>query len=217
MREINQDFETALQAVINELKAPKGQRNSFGNYNYRSAEDIIDAVKPILFEKSLRMKISDSIELVGNRTYVKATVTVIGYGTSDEAIAYAREPETKKGMDEAQITGATSSYARKYALNGMFDIDDTKDADTDEHRKQRDNAPKTVKEEVKPEMIGEALARAKKEINEVLELHDYTRTDQKKAFITMVLEKATIDSIDDAHLVMDALDIEDKELREINE
>ncbi len=207
-----EDFDKALMNVINDLKAPKGQYNSFGKYKYRNAEDIIDAVKPLLFKHSLRMKISDTVELIGNRYYVKATVTVSGFGETDETSAYAREAEEQKGMNDAQITGSTSSYARKYALNGMFDIDDTKDADTNEFKKQADSAPKQVRDriaEVKqgPEPMGEdVLARAKKTINEALEAQDYTRADQKVTFITMVLGKKTIDSIDDADLVMDQIE-----------
>lgn len=128
------DFHGALGRVIANLKAPKGQRNTFGNYNYRNAEDILEAVKPLLAAEGLRMKISDKLSSVENRYYVEATVTVSGYGDSDSTTAFAREAETKKGMDEAQITGAASSYARKYALNGMFCIDDTKDADSHDNR-----------------------------------------------------------------------------------
>lgn len=124
------EFEAALRAVIKDLKAPKSQTNSFGHYSYRNAEDIIEAVKPLLDLNNLRLSISDEIVLIGDRYYVKASVYVDGYGHYISQDAYAREPLTKKGMDESQITGATSSYARKYALNGMFCIDDTKDADS---------------------------------------------------------------------------------------
>ena len=119
-----------LSEIQKELKAPKGQMNKFGGYRYRSCEDILEAVKPLLEDMSL--EISDSIELIGNRFYVKATATLRDNAgkTIAETSAYAREAETKKGMDESQITGAASSYARKYALNGLFCIDDTKDADT---------------------------------------------------------------------------------------
>ena len=213
--ELKKDFDSALMNVINELKAPKGQYNSFGKYNFRSAEDIIDAVKPLLFLQGLRMKISDSVEKIGDRYYVKATVVVKGYGESDEASGYAREAEEQKGMNDAQITGSASSYARKYALNGMFDIDDTKDADTNEFKKQADAAPKEIRnrpEEAKTgaEPMGQPdeLTRAKDIINKELIKHDYTRPDQKQAFITMVIEKPTIDNIDDANAVMDALDAE---------
>ena len=119
-----------LLEVQKKLKAPKNQRNSFGNYNYRSAEDILEAVKPLLAEAGLTMTITDSIEAIGGRVYVKATVTIKGDAEPVVVSAFARESETKKGMDASQITGAASSYARKYALNGMFLIDDTKDADT---------------------------------------------------------------------------------------
>ncbi len=125
-----------------ELKAPKGQYNSFGKYNYRSAEDILEAVKPILYKFGLTQTITDDIVYVGERYYIKATVTVYLGDQSVSVSAFAREPESKKGMDESQITGTASSYARKYALNGMWCIDDTKDADTDEYKQQttkRDN------------------------------------------------------------------------------
>ena len=125
----------ALMAVQSELKAPKGQENTFGKYRYRSAEDILEAVKPLLKANGLYLRISDTVELIGDRYYVKATVTVVDIATGDaeSATAYAREQAEKKGMDAAQVTGATSSYARKYALNALFGIDDTKDADTDEY------------------------------------------------------------------------------------
>lgn len=125
----------ALGKVQAELKAPKNQYNSFSNFNYRSAEDILEAVKPLLKANNLTMIITDSMKQVGDRYYLEAKVKLYGYDSEIEALGIAREPEQKKGMDEAQITGATSSYARKYALNGMFNIDDTKDADTDEHHK----------------------------------------------------------------------------------
>lgn len=125
----------ALMAVQSELKAPKGQKNTFGNYSYRSAEDILEAVKPLLKVNGLYLNISDDVVLIGDRYYVKATVTAvdIATGEAESATAYAREQAEKKGMDAAQVTGATSSYARKYALNALFGIDDTKDADTDEY------------------------------------------------------------------------------------
>lgn len=120
-----------LLQVQSDLKAPKGQYNSFGKYNYRSAEDILEAVKPLLHNEGLVQTISDEIISVGDRIYVKSTVTLYD-AESDESLsasALAREDETKKGMDSSQITGSTSSYARKYALNGMYAIDDTKDSD----------------------------------------------------------------------------------------
>lgn len=129
------DFETALRNVIRELKAPKGQYNGFGKYSYRNAEDILEAVKPLLDEYKLWLTISDEVVMLGDRFYVEAIVRVNGYGKEFTTTAFARETETKKGMDKAQITGSASSYARKYALNGMFCIDDTKDADSMDNSK----------------------------------------------------------------------------------
>ena len=121
-----------------ELKAPKNQVNSFGKYKYRSAEDIIEAVKPILFKYQTALLISDEIVQVADRVYVKATAMLIDETNEELPIkvyGWAREEEVKKGMDAAQITGSASSYARKYALNGLFAIDDTRDADsTNEHK-----------------------------------------------------------------------------------
>lgn len=120
-----------LVKIQKELKAPKNQFNSFGKYNYRSCEDILEAVKPLLGESLLLL--SDSIESHLDRVYVKATATFINGEDRVEVSALAREVENKKGMDDSQITGTSSSYARKYALNGLFLIDDTKDADTTKH------------------------------------------------------------------------------------
>lgn len=137
-----------LLCVQTELKAPKNQRNEFGKYNYRSCEDILEAVKPFLAKYKLAMRITDDMVLVGDRIYVKATVTLTDTENKGflENSAFAREEETKKGMDGSQITGASSSYARKYALNGLFLIDDTKDSDaTNTHgkeEKKEDNKPK---------------------------------------------------------------------------
>lgn len=119
------------------LKAPKSLRNKFGGYNYRSCESILEAVKPLLMEQKCRMILTDRIINLGDRYYVEATATIFNdNGESMSTTAFAREEETKKGMDAAQITGTASSYARKYALNGLFAIDDTKDPDTDEHYKR---------------------------------------------------------------------------------
>lgn len=128
----------ALMAVQAELKAPKGQHNSFGKYDYRSAEDIIEAVKPLLKDNGLFLNMSDEVVLVGDRYYIKATVKVMDVvtGESVQTSALAREAAQKKGMDESQVTGTASSYARKYALNGLFAIDDNRDADTDEYARQ---------------------------------------------------------------------------------
>lgn len=122
-----------LKEIQQQLKAPKNQKNSFGNYNYRSLEDILEAVKPILGRLNLSLTISDEVVNVGTRYYVKAVAKLWQDSkVIAENTAYAREAESKKGMDESQITGATSSYARKYCLNGLFAIDDNKDRDVTE-------------------------------------------------------------------------------------
>ena len=149
----------SLMVIQRELKCQKNQYNSFGKYRYRSCEDIVEAVKPLLNEHGLILTMSDDVvefgnythkkttgndvvEISGSRIYIKATATVIDVVTGDkiEVTAMAREPEEKKGMDCSQITGTASSYARKYALNGLFAIDDTKDADTDQYKQQTSGA-----------------------------------------------------------------------------
>lgn len=127
-----------LVAIQTELKAPKNLYNSFGKYSYRNAEGIQEALKPLLKKYGVFVILSDDISEVGGRIYVKATAKLQDAESSDsiEVTAFAREAVDKKGMDDAQITGATSSYARKYALNGLFLLDDTKDADTDEYHEQ---------------------------------------------------------------------------------
>ena len=135
-----------LLSVQNELKAPKDKKNTFGEYNYRSCEGILEAVKPLLQEQGLMLTIKDEVVNIGDRYYVRATVLLDDISSNGEiaVTALAREEETKKGMDASQITGTASSYARKYALNGLFLIDDTKDADTDEfHRTTQENGQKT--------------------------------------------------------------------------
>lgn len=130
------EFIEKVVAIQSELKAPKGQYNSFGKYNYRSCEDILEGVKPLLAKHGLVLTIQDSIELIGDRFYVKATSTITDGKEQLSTSAYARESLDKKGMDASQVTGATSSYARKYALNGLLAIDDTKDADTMDNSKK---------------------------------------------------------------------------------
>ena len=121
-----------LSEVQTELKAPKGQFNTFGKYKYRNCEDILEALKPVLAKNKLTILVSDMVENINDRFYIKAVVTLVDVETGESTTtqAYAREEENKKGMDASQSTGSTSSYARKYALNGMLLIDDTKDADT---------------------------------------------------------------------------------------
>lgn len=131
-----------LSAIQSELNAPKGQFNSFGKYHYRNCEDILSALKPYLAKHNVTVTLSDDIIAVANRIYVKAVATLSDGENSLSVSAYAREADSKKGMDEAQITGSSSSYARKYALNGLFAIDDNKDADTlNNHAEYANQAP----------------------------------------------------------------------------
>lgn len=138
---------SALTEIQKKLKAPKSNYNSFGKYNYRSCEDILEAVKPLLGDNTLTL--SDEVVQIGDRIYVKATAVFRDGATETRVSAFAREAESKKGMDESQVTGTASSYARKYALNGLFLIDDTKDADTDEFVKatERTKAKKPTEPE----------------------------------------------------------------------
>lgn len=135
------DIYTKLSHIQNELKAPKNQYNSFGKYNYRNCEDILEAVKPICKKHRTTLVLTDSVELIGERYYIKSIARLQDWDSIEyvEGVAYARESKDKKGMDDSQVTGATSSYARKYALNGLFNIDDTKDFDTDESQRQQNN------------------------------------------------------------------------------
>ena len=136
-----------LSKVQSELKAPKGQYNSFGKYKYRSCEDILEAVKPLNAKHGVVLTVGDEVVEISNRFYVKATATFVDIESGEKIIntALAREDDSKKGMDGSQITGTASSYARKYCLNGLFCIDDTKDADTDEYRHQQERKPQENK------------------------------------------------------------------------
>lgn len=132
-----------LWTIQQTLNAPKGQYNKFGGYSYRSAEDILEAVKPLL--QNVTLMVSDEIVLIGDRYYVKATAILSDGEDSISATAFAREEKEQKGMTAGQLTGATSSYARKYALNGLFCIDDAKDPDTDAYAKQTGQQPRQQK------------------------------------------------------------------------
>lgn len=140
------EFNEKLREVQTRIKAPKKLYNTFGNYRYRNAEGILEAVKPYLSEYNLCLTLGDEIVQAGERYYIKATATLYdGMGSGSVSVsAYAREAAVKKGMDDSQITGTASSYARKYALNGLFLLDDTKDADTDENRIERENRSMTI-------------------------------------------------------------------------
>lgn len=166
---MSSEFYQRLANIQANLNAPKNQYNSFGKYKYRSCEDILEGVKPLL--NGLFLSISDEIVLIGDRYYVKATATITDGTCSHSASAMAREEENKKGMDSAQVTGATSSYARKYCLNGLFGIDDAKDADTDEHKQQSaQQRGQDVKQPASAEQVLKAFteAAAKKKTTEEL-------------------------------------------------
>jgi hypothetical protein len=173
----NDIVSSRLSSIQKNLKAPKGQLNKFGGYHYRSCEDILEAVKPLLGDAQLTL--SDEMVAVGDRYYVKAVATLAVMSQEISVSAFAREAETKKGMDEAQITGAASSYARKYALNGLFAIDDTKDADaTNTHDKSppesKTSTPKTYANSITKDQAKELMA--------VIERCGWT-VDDAKAFL----------------------------------
>lgn len=163
-----------LITIQSELKAPKNQFNKFGGYKYRKAEDILEAVKPLLAKQKCTLIISDDIVMIGNRIYVKATSTIKNEkGECETTTGWAREEETKKGMDGSQITGASSSYARKYALNGLFAIDDNADSDTTNtgqqdnthHLAAQQTAQAQQQSQYHPDNLAEALEMVKRCVN----------------------------------------------------
>ena len=177
-----------LLDIQTELKAPKGQYNSFGKYKYRSCEDILEAVKPLCQKYGTVLVISDKLVNMGERYYIQATARLTDIETDKENedtcicnTAYAREEESKKGMDGSQITGTASSYARKYALNGLFCIDDTKDADTDEFKSQT-NSDKVIDNKLLVS-LNEAIEKANiddKVVELILSQYGYTSTAEIK-------------------------------------
>lgn len=183
-----------LVEIQSRLKAPKGQYNKFGKYNFRSCEDILEALKPIMNEVGCALTLNDDIVVVGDRMYVKAVATL--YDAEEGKViatttAFAREEEKKAGMDSSQITGASSSYARKYALNGMFCIDDAKDSDaTNDHGKGNPSNDKPVKDEeyylgcAKQEIAG---ARSKEELTRIY--NAYTMLHTNKEFMSSLTAK----------------------------
>jgi hypothetical protein len=185
--------EIAMEKLIKvqkELKAPKNQYNSFGKYKYRSAEDILEAVKPLCADNGLLLTLSDTLESIGERYYVKATATVIDAKSKTEVAsvtAYAREEETKKGMDSSQITGTASSYARKYALNGLFLIDDTKDADTDAYKEQQLHEEKKAQDDMQKKISKRELA----DIKGLMEQYGIAEQDMYNAYGIKRLEDMT--------------------------
>lgn len=160
-----------LNIIQSKLKAPKGQYNKFGNYSYRSCEDILEALKPLLAQTKTVLTIKDDIEFIGDRYYLRAICTLhdAESGEKIENAAYARETDTKKGMDAAQITGSVSSYARKYALNGLFAIDDTKDSDTNENYKQTQKNQSNAQRNAQ----GVDISKVRNEIAQTLKAKNY--------------------------------------------
>ena len=179
--------------IQQELKCKKGQYNKFGKYYYRSCEDILEAVKPLLNKNKCFLLLSDELVYMGERYYVKATATITDLETGESIVncAYAREEDTKKGMDGCQITGTSSSYARKYALNGLFAIDDTKDADTDEYAKQTSDKPKTKKQTSEPEdnnrqKLIEYCKANKIDMNEIAKEHGLNGKSSDEDFLRVL-------------------------------
>lgn len=169
-----------LVEIQAQLRAPKAHRNSFGGYNYRSAEDILEAVKPLLNKTGCALTISDSIIEVGGRIYIQATATLQKGNDRVATTAYAREEEAKKGMDSAQITGSASSYARKYALNGLFAIDDTKDADaTNTHGK--DSTELTAEQEKELKELAHSVGANIPEMLKFFKVDDFSKLPYEKA------------------------------------
>lgn len=174
-QERTMSLHTKLAEIQKTLNAPKGQYNKFGGYNYRSCEDILTAVKPLLGD--LTIIISDEIVMLGDRFYVKATAAITDGQSRIESTSYAREAATKKGMDEAQITGSTSSYARKYALNGLLLIDDAKDADaTNDHGKSEAKTKATRHEKAFQDEPLEADAMVVAQLNAAQTVPDLVKT-----------------------------------------
>lgn len=172
-----------MQALINiqhELKAPKNQKNNFGNFNYRSAEDILEAVKPLLAKNDAYLLLSDKPVQIGEWVFIEATATIKSGKEKELVTAYARHSEVKKGMDDSQVTGSTSSYARKYALNGLFAIDDTKDSDATNNSTSN---VKKIAEASEHQKIMKHIAMSK-DIETLQRVEKHIKTEaQEKAYI----------------------------------
>jgi len=193
-KKTTETFDSVLSHIQRKLKAPKNQLNKFGGYSYRSCEDIVEAVKPLLSPGAF-INISDEIVVVGDRYYVKATATFRYEGKSVSSVAFAREPLTKKGMDESQLTGSTSSYARKYALNGLLAIDDGKDADTADNRQTTETAKTTKKDDGKPWFNEPELIKFKAALEAG---NNVTLKDAKEKYkVSKKMAKSIQDAIDD--------------------
>ena len=184
---------TKLQLIQASLKAPKTQRNNFGWYNYRSCEDILEAVKPLLYDTQTTLSVSDEMVAVGDRIYVKATATLKDADTweiIEQTTAYARESESKKWMDEAQITWASSSYARKYALNWLFCIDDVKDADaTNTHWKEEKTEKKSETKKANPQWWFQKAISNIDYMKQCLDEEDFIKKVKSKYDVDVIVEE----------------------------
>lgn len=181
-----------LMLIQASLKAPKNQRNAFGNYNYRSCEDILEAVKPLLYDTKTTLTISDDIVEVGGRIYVKATATLKDCETweiIEQNSAYARESESKKWMDDSQITWATSSYARKYALNWLFCIDDVKDADATNTHWKEEKATKKSESKENPNWWFQKASTNKEFMEKCMDEDNFIRTIKWKYEVDDIIEQ----------------------------
>lgn len=194
-----------LSQIQVELKAPKNQYNKFGNYKYRNCEDILEAVKPICYKNRTTLVIEDQLVVYGDRYYIKGIATLYDWDSeiTIQTSALARESATKKGMDDSQITGATSSYARKYALNGLFNIDDTKDNDSEELKQQREGKEKEDKKSPKSttKNSGTAVSKDAKEVK-IAKIQQFYTT-RKKSFgpvLTGFLEGRKVSELKEAEL-----------------
>lgn len=192
------------------LKVPKDKRNEYSTskFMYRNLEAIEEAVKPMLKEHGLVLTFSDEVLAVGDRVFVKATASLGDSEKKIEAVAFAQHATDKKGMDDAQLTGSCSSYARKYAAGGLFLIDETKDADSmdNSHSAKEVRDRKAEAAAGAQPITNDVLSRAKKAINEALEAEGYDTSVSKQLFVKGVLNKETIDDLNDADLVMDAIE-----------
>lgn len=186
-----------LMLIQASLKAPKNQRNAFGNYNYRSCEDILEAVKPLLYDTQTTLTISDEMVEVGGRIYVKATATLKDCETweiIEQNSAYARESESKKWMDDSQITWATSSYARKYALNGLFCIDDVKDADATNTHWKEEKATKKSETKENPNWWFQKASTNKEFMEKCMDEDNFIRTIKWKYDVDDIVEQQLRDA-----------------------
>ena len=186
-----------LMLIQASLKAPKNQRNAFGNYNYRSCEDILEAVKPLLYDTQTTLTISDEMVEVGGRIYVKATATLKDCETweiIEQNSAYARESESKKWMDDSQITWATSSYARKYALNGLFCIDDVKDADATNTHWKEEKATKKSETKPNPNWWFQKASTNKEFMEKCMDEDNFIRTIKWKYDVDEIVEQQLRDA-----------------------